>query len=56
MTFHHEDAVADLLGIPEDFKAPMGVGIGRPAPPEEKKEASPGIALEELVNWGRWES
>ena len=56
VTFHDEGAVADLLGIPEDYKAPMGVGIGRPAPAEEKKEPSPRIPLEELVNWGRWES
>ena len=56
VTFHHEDAIADLLGIPEDNKAPMGVGIGHPAPAEDnKRESSPRIPLEELVNWGRWE-
>jgi len=56
VTFHDEDAVADLLGIPDDHRAPMGVGIGHPAPPEEKKESSPRIPLDELVNWGRWAS
>ena len=56
VTFHDEDAVADLLGIPDDFRAPMGVGIGHPAPAEEERESSPRIPLDELVNWGRWES
>ena len=56
VTFHHEDAVADLLGIPDGYRAPMGVGIGHPAPAEERKESSPRIPLDELVNWGRWAS
>ncbi len=54
VTFHDEDAVADLLGIPGDHRAPIGVGIGHPALTEEKKESSPRIPLDELVNWGRW--
>lgn len=46
----------DLLGFPDDHEAPMGVGIGHPAPPKEKRESSPRIPLEELVDWGRWEA
>jgi nitroreductase len=56
VTFHDEDCVRNLLGFPDDYKAPMGVGIGHPTPPEKKKESSPRIPLDELVNWGRWES
>lgn len=56
VTFHHEDAVRDLLGFPEDYRAPMGVGVGHPAPAEERRASSPRIPLEDLVNWGRWES
>jgi len=55
VTFHHQDCVRDLLGIPEDHEAPMGVGIGHPAPRREgKREPSPRIPFDELVDWGRW--
>ncbi len=56
VTFHHEDRVRRLLGFPEDHEAPMGVGLGHPAPPEETKESSPRIPLDELVDWGRWKA
>jgi nitroreductase len=55
VTFHHQDCVRDLLGIPETHEAPMGVGVGHPAPPADgERESSPRIPLEELVDWGRW--
>jgi nitroreductase len=54
VTFHHQDCVRELLGIPETHEAPMGVGVGHPAPAEEPKGSSPRIALDELVDWGRW--
>ena len=56
VTFHNEDCARELLGFPDDHEAPMGVGIGHPAPPKEKRESSPRIPLEELVDWGRWEA
>jgi nitroreductase len=56
VTFHHQDCVHELLGIAEDYDAPMGVGIGHPAPPDEERDSSPRIPLEELVDWGRWRS
>ena len=56
VTFHHQDCVRELLGIPEDHEAPMGVGIGHAAPPEDDRESSPRIPLEELVDWGRWKN
>jgi nitroreductase len=55
VTFHEEDRVRKLLAIPDDFEAPMGVGIGYPAPAGQEKEPSPRIPLDELVHWGRWE-
>jgi nitroreductase len=54
VTFHDPDCVRRLMGFPEDHEAPMGVGIGHPAPPEEKKESAPRIPIDELVDWGRW--
>ena len=56
VTFHDEDCVRRLLDIPDDFRPSMGVGVGHPAPPEEKTQSSPRIPLDELVNWGRWEA
>jgi len=56
VTFHREDHVRELLGFPEDHEAPMGVGIGHPAPPEGTKESSPRIPLGELVDWDRWKA
>ncbi len=54
VTFHEEDRVRKLLGIPDDYEAPMGVGLGRPAPPDGRRQSSPRIPLDELVHWGRW--
>ena len=54
VTFHEEEKARTLLGIPDDFEAPMGVGVGRPAPPDREGGSSPRIPLEELVHRGRW--
>ncbi len=54
VTFHRQDCVRELLGIPDDHEAPMGAGIGHPGPPQEKKESAPRIPLDELVDRGRW--
>lgn len=56
VTFHNEDCVRGLLGFPADHEAPMGVGVGRPAPPKEKRGSSPRIPLEELVDRDRWKA
>jgi hypothetical protein len=56
VTFHNEDCTRQLLGFPDDHEAPMGVGIGHPAPAKEKRESSPRIPLQELVDWGRWQA
>ena len=42
VTFHNEDCVRELLGFPDDHEAPMGVGLGHPAPRKEERESSPG--------------
>lgn len=56
VTLHDGDRVCELLDIPDDYEAPMGVGLGHPAPPEEPHESSPRIPLDELVEWGRWKN
>ncbi|HEX2048165.1 MAG TPA: nitroreductase family protein [Acidimicrobiales bacterium] len=55
VTFHEEARVRKLLGIPDEYEAAMGVGIGHPAPPREQKDPSPRIPLDELVHRGRWQ-
>jgi nitroreductase len=54
VTFHDPACVASLLGIPDDHEAPMGVGLGHPAPPGADRQTSPRIPLEELVMRDRW--
>jgi hypothetical protein len=54
MTFHDQDRVGDVLGLPEDLTAPMGVAVGHPGPPEPNRKSSPRIPLDELVRWERW--
>ncbi|MGI8984637.1 MAG: nitroreductase family protein [Acidimicrobiales bacterium] len=56
VTFHDGDCVRDLLGFPDDHEAPMGVGIGHPAPAEEQRKSSPRIPLDELVDRDRWKA
>jgi hypothetical protein len=34
----------------------MGVGVGHPAPPTEKRQSSPRIPLDELVDLDRWKA
>ena len=54
VTFHEQPCVHDLLGIPEDHEAPMGVGVGHPAPSADERKSAPRIPLDELVAWDRW--
>jgi len=56
VTFHEQEPTRKLLGIPDGYEAPMGVGIGHPASGSSPRDSSPRIPLEELVDWGRWES
>lgn len=57
VTFHHQDCVRKLLGVPDDHEAPMGVGIGHPAPPADgERRSAPRIPLDELVDRGRWQA
>ena len=54
MRFHDADCAREVLGLPEDVTAPMGVAVGHPGPPDPERDSSPRIALDELVRWGRW--
>jgi nitroreductase len=54
MTFHDEECARNVLGIPADLTAPMGVAVGRPAEADPNRKSSPRVPLDELVRWGRW--
>ncbi len=54
MTFHDEDCAREVLGLPNDLTAPMGIAVGQPGPPDPDREASPRIPLDDLVRWGHW--
>ncbi len=54
MTFHGEDCAREVLGLPDDLTAPMGVAVGHPGEPDPNRKSSPRVPLDELVRWGRW--
>ena len=54
MTFHDEACARDVLRIPDDLTAPMGVAVGHPGEADENRRSSPRVPLDELVRWGRW--
>ena len=56
VTFHHQDRLRPLLGVPDDHEGPMGVALGLPAPPEAPRPSAPRISLGELVHRERWRS
>jgi nitroreductase len=54
MTFHDEDCARQVLGLPDDLTAPMGVAVGRPGPADPSRRSSTRVPLDQLVRWGRW--
>ena len=54
VTFHHQDCIHDVLGVPADHVAQMGVGVGHPTPAKEARPSAPRIPLDELVVWDHW--
>ena len=54
MTFHDAECAREVLSLPEDLTAPMGVAVGRPGPPESDREPSPRVPLDDLVRWETW--
>ena len=54
MTFHDADCAREVLGLPDDVTAPMGVAVGRPGAADPDRESSPRVPVDDLVHWGRW--
>lgn len=56
VTFHHQDRVRDVLGVPTTHEGPMAVPLGHPAPePEGNPLRAPRLPLAELVHRERWQ-
>lgn len=54
MTFHDEACARQVLGLPDELTAPMGVAVGKPGGRDPNRKPSPRVPLDELVRWGRW--
>jgi nitroreductase len=54
MTFHDADCAREVLGLPGDLSAPMGLAVGHPGPADPDRKSSPRLPLDDLVRWGRW--
>jgi nitroreductase len=67
VTFHHQPRITEVLGIPSDHEAPMGVGLGWPPEAESGVRSrvrrlataavsprGPRLPLETLVHRDRW--
>ena len=54
VTFHHQDRLRPVLGLPDDMEGPMAITLGRPGPPDPNRPRAPRIALDELVHRERW--
>jgi nitroreductase len=53
--FGHEEAVGDLLAVPEGWRALGAVALGWPAPDQPGRSASrPRRALDDLIHRGGW--
>lgn len=56
VTFHHQDRLRSVLGLPADHEGPMGITLGHPGPPNTNRQPSPRLPLDELVHRERWRS
>jgi nitroreductase len=67
VTFHHQQRISEVLGIPAGYEAPMGVGLGWPPENESgigfrvrrfaasaTSPRGPRLPLETLVHRDRW--
>ncbi len=55
VTFHHQDVVRGVLGIPADVDAPMVVSLGHPGEaPGVSPIAGPRVGLSDYVHHERW--
>ncbi|MFP4512001.1 MAG: nitroreductase family protein [Acidimicrobiales bacterium] len=54
VTFHHQDRLRPVIGLPEDMEGPMGITLGWPGPANDSRQRAPRLPLDELVHRERW--
>lgn len=54
MSFQEQPCVRQVLDLPDQLEAPVGVAVGNPAPAQTDRKSSPRIPLDDLVRWQRW--
>jgi nitroreductase len=55
VTFHHQDVVRPILGLPDDIEAPIVITLGLPGPSEGASPiAGPRMPLGDYVLHGTW--
>ena len=54
VTFHHQDRLRPLLGLPDDHDGPMGITLGHPAAADPNRPRAPRLPLEEVAYFERW--
>ncbi|MDY7099764.1 MAG: nitroreductase family protein [Actinomycetota bacterium] len=54
ITFHHQDVIRKVLGVPDDLEGPMGITLGHPAPPPADRLRGARVPLDELVHRDHW--
>jgi nitroreductase len=54
VTFHHQDRLRAVVGLPDDMEGPMGIALGRPGPADPGRLRAPRLPLDELVHRERW--
>jgi nitroreductase len=54
VTFHHQDRLRPVLGLPDDLEGPMGITLGHPASMDANRPRAPRLPLDELVHRERW--
>lgn len=55
VTFHHQDRLRGVLGLPDDVEGPMAVTLGHPGPADPSRPRAARIPLDELVHRERWQ-
>ncbi|HVF33632.1 MAG TPA: nitroreductase family protein [Acidimicrobiales bacterium] len=54
VTFHHQDRLRPVLGLPDDHEGPMAITLGHPGPLDPDRPRAARLPLGELVHRETW--
>jgi nitroreductase len=54
VTFHHQDRLRPVLGLPDDVEGPMAITLGHPTAMDPNRPRAPRIPLDDLVHREQW--